>query len=88
MRQPERQHRHQALAARERLGVAATGGEKLHGFGQRRRARVFEGRQFHDPNASFEPTDTRMEASDLSSDRRRGQRYRAQCIVARAFTSA
>ena len=59
LRQPERQHRHQALAAGERLGVAVARGEQLHGFGQRRRARIVEGRHLHDPDASFALHDER-----------------------------
>ena len=43
----ERQHRHQALAAGDHLGVAVLRGEQLHGFGERGRAGVVERRQFH-----------------------------------------
>ena len=49
----ERQHRHQALATCDGLGVPAGRGEELNRFGQRRRACIVEGRQFHDPGASF-----------------------------------
>ncbi len=56
-RDPERQHRHQALAAGQRLGLAVMRGEKSDGFGNAGRAGVFEGRKFHDTEAygSLEP---------------------------------
>jgi hypothetical protein len=50
--QAEGEHRHQALAAGDRLGVIV-GGEKLHRFRKCGRAGVVEGRQFHDLDASF-----------------------------------
>ena len=40
----ERQHRHQALAAGQRLGLAVVRGEQRNRFGDRGRAGVFEGR--------------------------------------------
>ena len=43
----ERHHRHQALAAREHLGVAVARGEQRDRLGERRRARIFESGQFH-----------------------------------------
>ena len=51
--EPEGEHRHEALAARDRLGVAVARGEELDGFRKRCRAGIVEGRQFHDLDASF-----------------------------------
>src|SRR5262249_28291910 len=67
----ERQHRNEALAACDRLGVAVTRGQELNGFGERRRACIVEGRQFHDPGASF---GTQRREWYLSSEQRMGQR--------------
>ena len=47
-RHAERHHRHQALAAGQRLRLAVVGGEQRHGFVQGRGAGVLERRQFHE----------------------------------------
>jgi hypothetical protein len=49
----EGEHRHQALAPGQRLRIAVMRGEKRDCLGQRGRACIVEGRQFHDPDASF-----------------------------------
>jgi len=41
-------HRHQRLAAGQRLGVAVVGRQQRHGFIDGGRTGVFEGRKFHD----------------------------------------
>src|SRR5262249_58097688 len=74
MAQAERQHGHQTLAAGKSFGVV-TRSEKLHGFGQRRGARVIERRQFHGPVAAFRAAPNKRIAY-LSSDRGGGQRNR------------
>ena len=48
----EREHRHQALAAGDRLGVVVRG-EEFDRFRECGRAGIVEGRQFHDLDASF-----------------------------------
>ena len=69
----ERQHRDEALAASDRLGIAVARRQELNGFGERRRACIVEGRQFHDPGASF---GTQRREWYLSSQPRMGQRDR------------
>jgi hypothetical protein len=46
-RQPERHHRHQALAACDHFGLAVMRGEQRHGLRDACGARVFKRRQFH-----------------------------------------
>ncbi len=70
----EREHRDEALAAGDRLGVTVTRRQELNGFGERRRACIVEGRQFHDSVASF---GTQRCERYLSSQPRMGQRDRA-----------
>ena len=47
LRQPERQHRDEALAACEQLGIAVARGKQRHRLGQRGRTCIFERRHFH-----------------------------------------
>jgi hypothetical protein len=54
--QPERQHRHQALATGERARIATVQFEQVEGFGEGRRGCVFEGRKLHArPDTAFAP---------------------------------
>jgi hypothetical protein len=62
------------LAAGDGLGITVTRGQELNGFGERRRACIVEGRQFHDSVASF---GTQRRERYLSSQPRMGQRDRA-----------
>ena len=46
-REPEGEHRHQALPAGQRFRIAIARGQERHRFGERRRTGIFEGRHFH-----------------------------------------
>ena len=82
----KRHHRHQALAAGQRLGLAVVVGEQRHGLVDGGRAGVFEGRKFH--GLCFAPSALRLWNDDRLLSPPRAWPVNARAMQLRYGTAA